>query len=212
MRRGAPDETSAAPVRGRWREAAAAFAVLALAAAIFTWPLALDGGSAVPAGGGPPAVALFGLFSMEWTGQALAEGRPYWDAPFFHPHRGTFAWSETQPATALAVAVLARALGSIAAYNLVLWLYLATFGLGGYLLARRLTGDRIAALWAGVWIAGGTYATQQLGVLHLLAGGFPLACQASLLALSGDLRWRWAWGAGAAYLLTFLTVPSTRCS
>jgi len=121
VRRGAPEESAAAPVRGRWREDAAAFAVLALAAAIFTWPLALDVGGAIPAGGGPPTVALFGLFSMEWTGQALAEGRPYWDAPFFHPHRDTFAWSETQPATALAVAALSRVVGSSAAYGLVLW-------------------------------------------------------------------------------------------
>jgi len=204
VRRDAPAAFSAAaPLRGR--EFAAAFAVLALAAALFTWPLALHLRSAIPAGGGPPTVALFGLFSMEWTGQALGEGRPYWDAPFFHPHRGTFAWSETQPATALALAALSRVVGSAAGYDLVLWLYLVTFGLGGYLLARQVTADRLAALWASLWILGGTYAMQQLGVLHLLAGGFPLACLASLLALSGDLRWRWAWGAAAAYLLTFLT-------
>jgi hypothetical protein len=196
---------SAAPGSAWRREAAGAFAVLALAASIFTWPLARRFGRAVPAGGGPPTVALFGLFSMEWTGQALFEGRSYWDPPIFHPHRGTFAWSETQPATALAVSILARAVGPIAAYGLVLWFYLATFGLGSYLLARQLTADRLAALWASLWIVGGTYATQQLGVLHLLAGGLPLACLASLLALSGDLRWSWAWGAGAAYLLTFLT-------
>lgn len=206
MRRPAAHEVPTAPGSGALRrEAAGAFAILALAASIFTWPLALHLDSAIPAGGGPPTVALLGQFSMEWTGQALGEGRPYWDAPIFHPHRGTFAWSETQPATAIAVSALSRVSGPIAAYDLVLWLYLASFGLGGYLLARQVTADRLAALWASLWIVGGTYTTQQLGVLHLLAGGFPLACLAALLALSGDLRWRWAWAAGAAYLLTFLT-------
>jgi hypothetical protein len=205
VRRPAPHEAPAAPGAAGRREAASAFFILVLAALLFTWPLALHLGSAIPAGGGPPTVALHGLFSAEWTGLALGEGRPYWDAPIFHPHRGTFAWSETQPATALAVSILARAGGPIAAYDLVLWLYVASFGLGGYWLARQLTADRLAALWASLWIVGGTYTTQQLGVLHLLAGGFPLACLACLLALSGDLRWRWAWGAGAACLLTFLT-------
>jgi len=205
VRRREPPEAEAAPGRIWRREAAGVAAVLALAAVLFTWPLALRFGGAIPAGGGPPTVALFGLFSTEWTGEALAEGRAYWDAPIFHPHRGTFAWSETQPATALAVAILSRVAGPVAAYDLVLWLYVAGFGIGGYALARQLTADRLAALWAGLWIAGGTYTTQQLGVLHLLAGGFPLACLACLLALSGDLRWRYAGGAAAAYLLTFLT-------
>lgn len=172
---------------------------------MFTWPLARHLGRAVPAGGGPPTVALFGLYTMEWTGRAVGAGGPYWDAPVFHPHRGAFAWSETQPATALAVSALSLVVGPVAAYDLVLWLYLASFGLGGYWLARQLTEDRLAALWASLWIVAGTYSTQQLGVLHLLAGGFPLACLASLLALSEDLRWRYAWGAGAAYLLTWLT-------
>lgn len=224
MRRPEPHQASAAPGRARLREAAGAFAVLALAALVFTWPLARRIGGAIPAGGGPPTVALFGLFSTEWTGQALAPSshrrpagtpgtpdsaapavRSYWDAPVFYPHRGAFAWSETQPATAVVVSMLALAVGPVAAYDLVLWLYLAGFGLGGYLLARQLTADRLAALWASLWLVGGTYATQQLGVLHLLAGGFPLVCLALLLALSADLRWSWAWGAGATYLLTLLT-------
>jgi hypothetical protein len=184
---------------------AAAAAVLVLAAVVFTWPLAINLSRAIPAGGGPPTVALFGLFSMEWTGQALGEGRSYWDAPIFHPHRGTFAWSETQPLTALVVSMLARGTGAIAAYNLVLWLYLAAFGLAGYLLARQLTTDRTAALWASLWLTGGAYSIQQLGVLHLLAGAFPVTCLALLLFLARDFR-RWvAWAAGLAYLLTFLT-------
>jgi hypothetical protein len=184
---------------------AAASAVLVLAAVVFTWPLAVNLTRSIPAGGGPPTVALFGLFTMEWTGQALGEGRSYWDAPIFHPHRGTFAWSETQPLTSLVVSILSRATGAVAAYNLVLWVYLAAFGLAGYALARQLTTDRTAALWSSLWLTGGAYSIQQLGVLHLLTGAFPVACLALLLSLAKDFQRRVAWAAGLAYLLTFLT-------
>ena len=61
MKHREPRETSAAPDGVSCREAAGAFAVLALAALVFTWPLARHLGGAVPAGGGPPTVALFGL-------------------------------------------------------------------------------------------------------------------------------------------------------
>lgn len=199
-------ETTAARPEGRWREFAVAFGLLLLAAVVLTWPLVVRPTHALPAGGGPPTVALYGLFTMEWTAAALEEGRPYWDAPFFHPHRGTFAWSETQPATALLVRVLSWAAGPILAYNLVLWLYLAAFGLAGYALARRLTSDRTAALWASLWLTGGAFSIQQLGVLHLLAGAFPVACLALILSRAGDGERPWtAWAAGVAYALTWLT-------
>lgn len=150
-------------------------------------------------------MALFGLFTMEWTGAALSEGRPYWDPPIFHPHRGTFAWSEPQPFTAFLVASLSRLLGLPAAYNAVLLLFLTAAGSAGYALARRLTVDRAAALWAGLWLTAGAYPIQQIGVLHLLAAGFPIACVALVLAHAAAARPAAAWGAGAAYALTFLT-------
>lgn len=201
-----PKEVNAARPEGRQRELAVAFGLLLLAAVVLTWPLVVQPTRALPVGGSPPTVALFGLFSMEWTAQVLEQGRPYWDAPIFHPHRGTFAWSETQPVTALLVWVLSWALGSVLAYNLVVWLYLAAFGLAGYALARQLTSDRTAALWASLWLTGGTFSIQQLGVLHLLAGAFPVACLALILSRVGDDARPWAaWAAGAAYALTWLT-------
>lgn len=182
-----------------------ALPVFVAAAVIFTWPLALHPIGSIPAGSGPPTVALFGLFSMEWTGLALQGDRSYWDAPIFHPHQGAFAWSETQPVTALLVSMLSWAGGWILAYNLVLWLYLAAFGLAGYALARQLTSDQTAALWAGLWLTGGTPSIQQLGVLHLLAGAFPVVCLALIFSLARQPRRLAAWGAGLAYLLTLLT-------
>lgn len=190
----------------RRRELAVAFGLLLLVAVLFTWPLALHPTRTLPTGGSPATVALFGLFSMEWTAHALEEGAPYWDAPIFHPHRGTFAWSETQPATALLVWILSRGVGPVLAYNLVVWLYLAAFGLAGYALARQLTGDRVAALWASSWLTAGAFSIQQLGVLHLLAGAFPVACLAWILSRAGNDARPWtAWAAGGAYALTWLT-------
>lgn len=174
-------------------------------AVVFTWPLALHLGETIPAGSGPPTVALFGFFSLEWSAQAWSEGRPYWDAPHFFPHSGTFAWSETQPITAALFRLLSPIAGPIGAYNLVLLIYLAAFGLAGYALARQLTEDRIAALWASQWLTAGTFSLQQLGVLHLLAGAFPVACLAAVLSLARRFRWVIALGAGLCYLMTFAT-------
>ena len=93
----------------------------------------------------PQAVGFGGeLFTVEWTGQVLDQGRPYWDAPIFYPHAGTFAWSETQPFTSVVVWSLSKLVGIILAYNLVLLLYLTLAGLAAYSLARQLTQDRVA--------------------------------------------------------------------
>lgn len=180
-------------------------AVFLLTAIVFTWPLAGNLASAIPTGPGPPTVALFGLFTMEWTAASLEEGRPYWDPPGFHPQRGTFAWSEPQPLTALAVWGLSKVAGLLAAYNLILIIYAAAAGSAGYALARLLTEDRVASLWAGIWFTAGAYPIQQIGVLHLLAGGFPVACIAAVLYLARTHLTAAAWCAGSAYLLTWLT-------
>jgi hypothetical protein len=187
------------------RELALGAVVFLLAAVVFTWPLARHVDDAIPTGVRPPTVALFGLFTMEWTAQAVERGASYWDAPMFHPHAGTFAWSEPQPFTAGVVWLLSKLTGTVLAYNLVLLSYLAMTGLAGYALARQLTDDRVAALWAGLWVTAGAYPIQQLTVLHLLAGLFPVACLALLLALARRTNVWIAGAAGLAYFLTWMT-------
>jgi hypothetical protein len=179
--------------------------VFLLTAVIFTWPLAWHLADAIPTGVRPPTVALFGLFTMEWTAQAVEHGASYWDAPMFHPHGGAFAWSEPQPFTSLVVWLLSKVTGTVLAYNLVLLSYLVMTGLAGYALARQLTDDHVAALWAGLWITAGAYPIQQLTVLHLLAGLFPVACLALLLALARRTDVWIAGAAGLAYFLTWMT-------
>ena len=186
-------------------EAATAFALFVVAAVVFTWPLAAHLTSEIPTGSRPATVALFGLFTMEWTGQALEQGLSYWNAPIFHPHAGTFAWSETQSVTSVVVWLISKVTGTVPAYNLVLLCYLALTGLAGYALARQLTEDRTAASWAGLWATAGAYPISQLTILHLLAGAFPIACIACLIALA---RRPSSWIGGTAalcYCLTLLT-------
>jgi hypothetical protein len=187
------------------RELALVVTILLLAAVVFTWPLARHLTEAVPTGVRPPTVALFGLFTMEWTEQAVEHGASYWDAPMFHPHGGTFAWSEPQPFTGLIVWSISKLTGTVAAYNLILLSYLMLTGLAGYALVRQLTDDRVAALWAGLWMTAGAFPIQQLTVLHLLAGLFPVACLALLLALARRTNVWIAGAAGLAYFLTWMT-------
>jgi hypothetical protein len=179
--------------------------VLLLGAVVFTWPLAGHMTDAVPTGSRPPTVALFGLFTVEWTAWVLEHGGSYWDAPIFHPHRGTFAWSEPQPFTSLATWAVSRITGTVAAYNIVLLAYLVLSGLAGYALARQATPDHVAALWAGLWSTAGAYPISQLAILPLLAGAFPIACLAGILYLGGRPRLAAAGAVALAYGLTWLT-------
>jgi hypothetical protein len=186
-------------------EGTIALALFVAAAVVFTWPLAAHLTSEIPTGSRPATVALFGLFTTEWTGQALEHGLSYWNAPMFHPHAGSFAWSETQPLTSVVVWLISRITGTVLAYNLVLLSYLALTGLAGYALARQLTGDRTAAAWAGLWVTAGAYPISQLTILHLLAGVFPIACIACLVALARRPSLWIAATAAICYCLTLLS-------
>lgn len=142
---------------------------------------------------------------MRWTGYSFDHGLPYWDAPFFHPHHGVFAWSEPQPATGLVVWLLSNVVDWVMAYNLCVLVFLIGFGAVGYLMVRQLTHDRVAALWSAIWLTGGAYVIEQLGVLHLLAAFAPALCLTMILSQLRAYRpWK-TWLAGAAYFLTFVT-------
>jgi hypothetical protein len=149
---------------------------LLIAVLVFTWPLAGYFSCAIPAGSEPPAVALFQLFSVEWTGHALGGAGQYWQAPFFWPYRGAFAWCEPQLFSCILIWLVAKLTGCVAAYNLVVVGYLVSFGLVGYCCARLLTRDRLSCLWCGIWLSVGSYALQQICALPLVAAVFPAGC------------------------------------
>ena len=178
-------------------------------AVIFTWPLCLHFTSAIPAGSEPPAVALVHLFGPEWTGQALGQHKSYWNAPFFYPYQGAFAWGEPEPFFCVLVWLIAKFTGYIAAYNLAIFIYLLSSGMIGYLAARLLTRDRVASLWCGIWLTCGAFFLQQLCATPLLATVFPFACIlcAFLSVKNDDIRYFWA--GIFMYLLTWFTCKQT---
>ncbi len=155
--------------------------LLLIAVCIFTWPLALHLSEAIPRGSEPESVAYFQLFSAQWSGKAWETGMRYWDAPFFHPYRGVFAWCEPQPLFCAGVWVLSKGAGSVAAYNAVLIAYMVLLGAAGYAGVRFFTGDRTAAFLSALWLSCGAYCMQQLCAPALIAACFPAAALVFLL-------------------------------
>ncbi len=142
---------------------------------VMTWPLIVNVCDHIPAGSEPSTVSLHQLFLMEWNAEYYRGEVSYWDAPFFYPHEGVFAWSEPQPLSGLIFTLLTFAgAGNALAYNLLVLFYLSAAALTTYCLARQVTPDRAAAWIAGFWAACGAYVMQQFAVLHLLAVIFPL--------------------------------------
>ncbi|MCB1041036.1 MAG: hypothetical protein KDA94_16120, partial [Acidimicrobiales bacterium] len=110
----------ATPVPGRRARCLALLVPITVAIAT-TWPLAVQGGR-LPLGGEPtPTVARFNLWTLRWTADRLPHALSgWWDAPIFSPHAGTFAWSEPQPLTGVAFALVRTLTGPERAYGLVL--------------------------------------------------------------------------------------------
>jgi hypothetical protein len=104
---------------------------------------------------------------LAWDVHAMrhAPGRLF-DAPVFHPLPDTLAFSENLllPAALAAPAVLLG--GPVLGYNLVLLLSYVVSGLGAQLLARRVSGDRLAGFVAGALFAAGAPRWVNMAHLH----------------------------------------------
>lgn len=90
------------------------------------------------------------LWNMWWFREALFSGQnPYFTPMLHHPHGVTLLYQTLNPFNcALALPFMAL-FGQPAAYNIVFLLSFAASGFGMYLLARRLTGNPLAAFAAG---------------------------------------------------------------
>ncbi|MDE0101021.1 MAG: glycosyltransferase family 39 protein [Bryobacterales bacterium] len=128
--------------------AAAAFLALALVA---TYPLALSWRTALPAGAGD---LWQNYWNFWWWKQCLLQGtQPLHSPLLFHP-TGTDLIFHTHSPLNQALAMPVNLLfGQAAAYNFCLIFALTLTGLGTYLLAREITGDRPSALIAGLVFA-----------------------------------------------------------
>src|SRR5581483_12456896 len=138
--------------------AAFAFAGLALLA---TWPAAMHLTTDLMGDG---ADAHSFLWNAWWIGQAVASGAsPYATKLLFWPGGATLALHTLAPLVALPEAGLARVVGSVAAYDVLMIGSFAFAAWAGYLLARDVTGSR-----AGAFVAGAAFGFAPFHAAHAL--------------------------------------------
>jgi hypothetical protein len=155
----------------------AKFLLFTLWALVLSYPLILYPTSHIPLGDEPVGtVPLFNLWTLQWNIEQLTQGFPrFWDAPIFAPTRGTFAFSETQPLSALLAAPLWLGFGSPAlAYNALVVLFLTLNGWFAYWLLRSWGLSVWPALAAGLLAQSIPFVSQEMGVLQLVALFGPL--------------------------------------
>jgi hypothetical protein len=117
----------------------------------------------------PRTVPLFNAWTIWWNSECASRGfRNYWDAPIFFPTRGTFAYSEPQPATLLVAPVYWTTNSLVLAYNtyLVASLFLNGIATFGVLRCRRMNSSAcLVAAAAMVWLP---VSLRQIEVLQLI--------------------------------------------
>jgi hypothetical protein len=140
---------------------------LALTIAL-TWPLALRLTQDIPGDFGDP---LFASWVMAWDATHL--GRGWWSANIFAPQPLALAYSEHfLPQGLQALPVYWATKNPILGYNLV---FLSTFvlsGLGMFLLARELTGSRMAGVIAGLAYAFSPFRVASIPHLQVLSSAW----------------------------------------
>jgi len=134
----------------------------------------------------------FSLWNVAWVARTLVtDPRGLFDANIFYPHRSTLAFSEHNLAAGFLAAPVFWATGNpYLALNVVFFMALALALAGAYYLVRYLTGDRRAALIAGICFAFCPYFFGRTSHIQLLlTAGLPF----SLLAfhrLADQPTWR----------------------
>ncbi len=185
---------------GPWLAAALAL-VLALAV---TWPVALHPTQYVV--GHPGNDTWNHIWGHWWVGYELERGRwPLQTELINHPGGGTLFYIDT--IQALMFLPVTRTLGPAAAYNATVIFGLTLSGFGAWLLARRVTGDGIAAAIALVAYGAAPHLLGQTynGISETVcAGWLPLTLWA-LLRLMDRATWRRALLLGLLGGMTMLT-------
>jgi len=148
--------------------------VLAIATIALTWPLAAHLADAYP---GYTRIAdddlLVNVWSLWWTRASLLEGRGgfFFTRYLFYPDGVTLTLTAICPVASLAVLPVLKLLPGLAGVELAWNLnVLATFwlsGVGAYLLAERVTGERWAALVGGLVFAFSPYRYEHLRHVNL---------------------------------------------
>lgn len=178
---------------------ALALALYAIAALLFTWPLAAHLPTHLPGDTtGDTGIYVWNLwaFAREW---ASASGPFVTDVIFPLSDGADLSLHNYTVASDLLGLPVIGALGPITTFNLVLLVQLVLAAYGVFLLSRQVTGDDRAA-----WVAGFAFAcspvltAKTMGHFSLVsAAPLPLFASSVLRALEGDRWWPWAVAAGA---------------
>ncbi|MGD9905575.1 MAG: hypothetical protein AB7U83_19055 [Vicinamibacterales bacterium] len=135
---------------------------------------------ALPGNLGDP---MLNAWILGWVSEALvAHPWDLWDAPIFHPHPNTLAYSEHLLGVAVFVAPVYWMTGNaVLTYNVAFLAGYALAGLAMFVLVRRLTGRVDAAAVAGVLFACSPYlASSQIARLQMLTCGWSVLALAEL--------------------------------
>jgi hypothetical protein len=140
---------------------AAGYAALAVA---MSWPLAT---APATLGVMDRPDGRLNAWILAWDVHALAHTPArLFQAPIFHPLPDALAFSENLLVPAVLAAPAIALSGPVLGYNLVLLLSAIASGLGAQLLARRVSGDRLAAFVGGAVFAVGAHRWIRLAHLH----------------------------------------------
>jgi len=176
-----------------WRDSSTtwlvAFGFVALSLAINA-PLLPRLSDSLPGNLGDP---MLNAWILGWVSDAIvAHPWDLWDAPIFHPHPNTLAYSEHLLGVAVFVAPIYWLTGNaILTYNVAFLAGYAFAGFAMFVLVRRLTGRTDAAIVAGALFACSPYLTSsQVARVQMLTCGWSALTLAALHAFveSGQQR------------------------
>jgi hypothetical protein len=145
-------------------EIAASVTAYAVLLAIMSWPLVKDLAHTGPM---DRPDGRLNAWILAYVGETFwSAPRRLFQAPNFHPLPDALAFSENLLLPAALVAPVEKLGGPVLAYNVALLGSLLLSGLAAQLLARRVTGDRLAGFVAGACFAAGPHRWTRLAHLH----------------------------------------------
>lgn len=187
----------------RWPFLAALFAIYFATACLITWPLIIRLGDVLA---GRTTDAMVHYWNGWWFQQALQNGQ----SPFFtdllnYPYGVSLVTHNFALLNIMPWLILEPIIGGIAAYNLILLIYLALCGWAMYLLAFELLMQREAAFVAGLIYLAWPFRLSQLDHPNLIATFWIPIFLLFLMRTLRSLRWLDALWAGLALALVGYT-------
>lgn len=178
---------------------------------LVTWPLALQFGRALV--GGPGIIFTFedgsqNVWNMWWIARALQQGlNPYWTPLLYYPDGVQMYVQTVNMSNALLALPVSIAVGPVAGFHTAVLLGVILTGYGGFLLARELAPNSVAAWFCGALLTASPFHTLTLqnNQLQLISLQWVPLYLLALLRLERRPGWRPVGWAAAATLLLVLT-------